>query len=168
MPGFCGPGRRVCGLQRSNVEIPLSVFLNTRVNNSAAPEQRLNVRASAGFSGVHCTFFPRPTRRNNDAGTSLSVRDWGFFCFLPSLQSRFFREETEPLLHSDLCLCSCSRLSPSWWPVGGATWQHISRRRGRGGQERWTTNKACVTTLSTFPTLHTLSARLHWIKEVSN
>lgn len=41
---------------------------------------------SSGSSRVRCTLFSRPTRRNNALGTSASVRDWEFFCFILRFQ----------------------------------------------------------------------------------
>lgn len=83
-PSFCIPQSLECNFWKPNVKIPLSCLLNTWVNNLAQPEQSLNLRESTGFSRVRCTFFPRPTWRNSESGTSFSVRDWDFFCFILS------------------------------------------------------------------------------------
>lgn len=138
-PSFCRPERLECGLRRANVKTPPSRLLNTGVNNSAQPEQRLNLRESAGFSGVRCTFFPRPTRRNNDAGTSLCSWLGIFLLYLELSESIFNRQNQRDCRGSSQTLVSLlpdgelqhTSLSPSWWPVGGATWQHIRRRSGR-------------------------------------
>lgn len=54
MPSFCRPERLECRLRRANVEIPPSSPLNTRVNNSAQPEQSLNLRVCRALL---CTLY---------------------------------------------------------------------------------------------------------------
>lgn len=74
MPSFCRPERLERRLRRANVEIPPSSPLNTRVNNSAQPEQSLNLRVCRALL---CTlYFLSPSHKKEQrVGLSLFITD---------------------------------------------------------------------------------------------
>lgn len=119
MPSFCRPERLERRLRRANVKIPPSSPLNTRVNNSAQPEQSLNLRVCRALL---CTlYFLSPSHKKEQrVGLSLFITD-----NLSALRLDF---QPTTRVSAAQSVQRYASLSPSCWPVGGATWQHIRRR----------------------------------------
>lgn len=144
-PIFSMPKRLECRHRRTNSQIPPSRFLNTRVNNLAQPEQRLNLRESALGSLVYAALsFPVP-QEGTVSGALLSLfvtgnfsaLFWAFrFDFQPTTRSAAAASvRPSPLFHGRAAARrSCHPPVDLWVVLLDNTWSGRRRRAGITGK----------------------------------
>lgn len=137
MPSSCRPDRLKCGLQRANVKIPPSSLLNTGVNNSAQPEQRVNLRERwALWCVLH---FLSPSHMREPWRGHFHLCSWlrGVFLLHFELPGLIFTKQPELLPRVDSWQESCS--TPACHPrhdLWGVLHDNTSQGGVEGGQPK--------------------------------